>query len=396
MKLDLSAPANRVATLCVERRLALFSTSGLMMAMLATGILLTSFDGTFNALLTESDPYLDELEIMDDEFPIPTEAAFIFVAPDGGTIFDTAILRAIEDLRESYEVVPLADYLSTIINWVSPETQRRLFAKRVNEYSEAELSALAETAIQDRLLTNNLLAKDASLTFGNLSLNARDADVDQRMEIATAITQLRDDIRARHPDVELYVGSDFILEQSSQSAMIKDLTSLLPIVIIICVLVICYCFRSITLGASILIHVLFTTICTIGAVNYFGFSFNSISVIAPLVVIIIAVANSVHIISIYKQALASGMDHLQAMRHSLAYNFQPISLAAVTTAIGFSSLNMTSSPAIQDFGRIVAIGIVFAYSLTFTLLPALMVWFSRLAGNTETQSSHFLQNGLDR
>ena len=396
MKLDLSALANRVATLCVERRLALFTASGLMMVMLATGILLTSFDGTFNALLTESDPYLDELEIMDDEFPIPTEAAFIFVAPEGGTIFDTAILRAIEDLRESYEVVPLADYLSTIINWVSPETQRRLFAKRINEYSEAELSALAETAIQDRLLTNNLLAKDASLTFGNLSLNARDAGVDQRMEIATAIKQLRDDIRARHPDVELYVGSDFILEQSSQSAMIKDLTSLLPIVIIICVLVICYCFRSITLGASILIHVLFTTICTIGAVNYFGFSFNSISVIAPLVVIIIAVANSVHIISIYKQALASGMDHLQAMRHSLAYNFQPISLAAVTTAIGFSSLNMTSSPAIQDFGRIVAIGIVFAYSLTFTLLPALMVWFSRLAGNTETESSHFLQNGLER
>ena len=49
-----------------------------------------------------------------------------------------------------------------------------------------------------------------------------------------------------------------ILEQSSQSAMIEDLTSLLPIVILICVLVICYCFRSLTLGACILVHVVVT------------------------------------------------------------------------------------------------------------------------------------------
>ena len=80
--------------------------------------------------------------------------------------------------------------------------------------------------------------------------------------------------------------------------MIEDLTSLLPIVILICVLVICYCFRSLTLGACILVHVVVTAACTVGTVNYLGFSFNNISIIAPLVVIIIAVANSVHIISI--------------------------------------------------------------------------------------------------
>ena len=234
---------------------------------------------------------------MDQEFPIPTEAAFIFVAPPGQTVFTQATLQAVNDLRKSYSAIPHAGYLSTILNWISPETQRRLFAKNIDEYSESEFAELARSAVQDRLLTNNLLSQDASLTFGNLELDARDASTSERLEIAAAIQQLRDDIRQRHPGVELYVGSDMILEQSSQSAMIEDLTSLLPIVILICVLVICYCFRSLTLGACILVHVVVTAACTVGTVNYLGFSFNNISIIAPLVVIIIAVANSVHIIS---------------------------------------------------------------------------------------------------
>ena len=396
MPIDFSAFSMKLAGTCVRYRLPLSVVSCVAVSALASGLLLTRFDGTFNALLTQSDPYLEELELLDKEFPIPTEAAFIFVAAEGRTVFNKATLQAIGDLRQSYAAVPKAAYLSTILDWISPETQSRLFAKKIENYTEYEFSTLAQAAVQDRLLTNSLLSPDASLTFGNLKLTARDASTSERLEIATAIQQLRDDIRQRHPGVEMYVGSDMILEQSSQSAMIEDLTSLLPFVIIICVLIICLCFRSLTLGACILVHVVVTVICNIGMVNYLDFSFNNISIIAPLVVIIIAVANSVHIISIHKQALASGMGRLAAMEHSLSYNFQPVSLATLTTAIGFSSLNMTSSPAIQDFGQIVAIGIVFAYGLSFTMLPATMVWFTSLGHKNVQDQTVFMQRLLER
>jgi predicted RND superfamily exporter protein len=395
MKLDISALSYSLANWCVTRRLPLFIGSLLTTILLASGLLIIQFDGTFNALLTESDPYLEDLVRMDEEFPIPTEAAFIFVAPEGGSVFNKATLTALDDLRQAYLEIPRASYLSTIIDWLSPETQRRLFVKPIAEYSDSELAEVAEQAAGDQLLTANLLAGDGSITFANLSLNARSASSAERMEIAAAIQQLRDQIRERHPDARLYAGSDLILEQSSQDSMIADLTSLLPIVIIICVLVICYCFRSISLGACILIHQVVTVICNIGTVNYLGYSFNNISVIAPLVVIIIAVANSVHIISIYKQALQRGDDKLDAMRHSLSHNLQPVSLAAVTTAIGFSSLNMTSSPAIQEFGQIVAIGILYAYVLTFTMLPTMMVWLT-FSWDRNPNQKLFLQSHLSK
>ena len=134
MPVDFSAFAKKLAARCVRSRLLFFLVSCVAISALASGLLSTRFDGTFNALLTQSDPYLDELELMDQEFPIPTEAAFIFVAPPGQTVFTQATLGAINDLRESYAAIPHAGYLSTILNWISPETQRRLFAKSINEY----------------------------------------------------------------------------------------------------------------------------------------------------------------------------------------------------------------------------------------------------------------------
>ncbi|MCY4264704.1 MAG: MMPL family transporter [Gammaproteobacteria bacterium] len=396
MKPDLSTLAIRTAGFCVSRRIALFTLSTLVCMVFAVGLLNISFDGSFDALLTESDPYLDELAHMDEEFPLPSSAAFIFVADDGKTVFDRDILEALNDLRESYRSIPNTIYLSTIVDWISPQTQRRLFVKPVTEYSEEEFSLLATEAVKDSLLTSNLLSPNGELTFANLTLNTQQTDQNKRIEIARAIQSLRDELRLRHPSVTLYTGSDLILEQVSQASMVKDLTSLLPFVNLVCVLVICFCFRSITLGACILIHAVVTVASTIGIVNLLEYSFNSITVIAPLVVIIIAIANCVHIISIYRQALQQGKAKLAAMEHSLAYNFLPVSLAALTTTIGFSSLSMTSSPAIQEFGQIIAIGIVLSFSLTFAMLPTMMVLLTRWSANADPNEKLFMQDRLEQ
>jgi len=59
-----------------------------------------------------------------------------------------------------------------------------------------------------------------------------------------------------------------------------------------------------------------------------------------------------------------------------------VSLAALTTAIGFAALNLSSSPAIRDFGTTVAVGIVFSWLLTGAVLPAALMWLMRHSGST--------------
>ena len=161
----------------------------------------------------------------------------------GETVFAREILAAIQELEEIFVEIPRIRGITTVLEYTAPETQRRLFSKELDEYTDAELREVGETATSDQLLTSNLLSKNGALTFAVITLNARDASSEQRLEIADAVLVVQDQLRANHPDVDLFANADLLLEQSSQKAMINDLTSLLPIVILLSVLVICYCFK---------------------------------------------------------------------------------------------------------------------------------------------------------
>lgn len=387
--------SERVAAACVERRGPLFAASVALTALLAGGALETGFNASLDSLLTRDDPYLAERDWLRREFPSPVEVTFLFAAGEGGTVFDPEALAALSALRERRAEIPGAGRLSTIIDYVSPETGERLFERAPSDYPPRDLAALAGRALDDRLLTGTLLSPDAALTFAALTLDPPPAAGGEREAAADAVLALRDALRDAHPGVGIHAAAGLLLEETGERAMVEDLTGLLPVVILGCVLAICGCFRSLALGACLLVHLAATALCTIGAAGHLGFSFNTISVIAPLVAVIIAVANSVHIISVYRQALGDGAAGPAAVRNSIARNLRPVALAALTTAIGFLSLNMSSAPAIQDFGRIVAIGILFAGALTLSLLPALLAFAARRAA-PGAAGSPLLEKGLER
>ena len=331
---------------------------------------------------------------MDRTFPSNGEIRFAFVADKGTTVFDSKVLLAISDLKERFTAIPKIQGINTILDFTSPETQRRLFSKAIDDLSDSEIAEISEVAKNERFLTTNLLSPDGRLTFAIIEVNTRDSSNAERLQIADSILKLKEELSSLHPEVNLFANSDVILEKASQQDMVDDLTQLMPLVILLCVAIICYCFKSLAIGACILTHVAFTIICTVGILGFFGLSFNNISVIAPLVVVIISVANSVHIISIFKQGLYRGKEDVEAMIYSMRHNLRPVSLAAITTAIGFTSLSMSSSPAIQDFGRIVSVGIAFAYLLTILMLPYMLVRVSNISSVSKETSVTFFQPQL--
>jgi predicted RND superfamily exporter protein len=134
-----------------------------------------------------------------------------------------------------------------------------------------------------------------------------------------------------------------------------------------------FCLRSLPFALCITAVSVGSMFLTVGSVGWAGFAFNQISNMGPLVVITIAMADGIHIVSVYIQGLHSGLNKQEAMRDSLRVNIQPISLATVTTAMGFLSLNYCSSPGIYGFGNVVAVGVVWAFIVSLSLLPALIL-----------------------
>ena len=363
----------RIASICLSRRHALFWAGVIGSLLLAGGVFRLGFDSSLDSLLTRSDPYLDELDLLEAEFPRATEIVFAFLAPEGESIFTRGHLRAIDALRERYREIPLAGRHSSLLDYYSPRNLRRLFAADFRDYGEAELAGLARTAQADELLTGNLLSADASLAFTRIRLNAEFADEAERLDAAREALRLRNALREEFPELEIHISGEVLLEYSSRQSMLDDLGGLLPFVILACILAICGLFRSVRAGLAILAHTLLTLLCALGTLGLAGFSFNTVTAIAPVVIVVVCVASSVHVISIYRQGLLRGMPEAEAMRFSLMHNIRPVTLAALTTAIGFASLNLSSSPAISDFGSTVAVGIVFSWLLTAALLPSLLI-----------------------
>lgn len=363
----------RIASFCLSRRDALFWVGVIASLLLATGVFRLGFDSSLDSLLTRSDPYLDELDLLEAEFPQSTEIVFAFLAPEGESVFTRDRLQAIEALRERYLEIPLAGRHSSLLDYYSPRNLRRLFARDFREYGEAELAGLMQTAQADELLTGNLLSNDASLAFTRIRLNAEFADEAQRLDAAREALRVRDALREEFPELYIHVSGEVLIEFSSRQSMLEDLGGLLPFVILACILAICGFFRSVRAGFAILAHTLLTLLCALGTLGLSGFSFNTVTAIAPVIIVVVCVASSVHVISIYRQGLLRGMPEAEAMRFSLLHNIRPVTLAALTTAIGFASLNLSSSPAISDFGSTVAVGIVFSWLLTAALLPSLLI-----------------------
>ena len=117
---------------------------------------------------------------------------------------------------------------------------------------------------------------------------------------------------------------------------------------------------------------MFAVNTTMGFAGWLGVVFSPTSSGVPIIVTVIAVADSIHVVTAVLLAMRRGLDRNAAIAESLRINTYPIFLTSVTTAIGFLSLNSADSPPFHDLGNYVAFGVLCAFVYTMTLLPALL------------------------
>ncbi|MDH3561589.1 MAG: MMPL family transporter, partial [Gammaproteobacteria bacterium] len=129
--------------------------------------------------------------------------------------------------------------------------------------------------------------------------------------------------------------------------------------------------RSLATLATLVI-ILVSMLTGMGIAGWLGMSLNPASSNAPIIILTLAVADSVHILVTLMQQLRRGKTRQQAIVESLRINFQAVLLTSVTTAIGFLTMNLSDAPPFRDLGNIVAIGVTAALLYSVLLLPALM------------------------
>lgn len=348
----------------------------------AAGIARTTTDTRDSALLSEDDPIRTEVERVREEFPPTTGVLFAFLPP-GGDVFELETLRAMDELTERFTEIESAVSASSLMNRRLNAVDADLYDRdylfpKLSSLEPGDLESIRSIALADEALTSSVLSPEGDMALTFVKFKARADDQPTRHRIARSALALRDSVRASYPEQGIYAIGGVLFELEGHNAQIDDSRLLFPLVSAASFLLLWFCLKSLFYSFCLFSLAFATIAATVGSVGWAQVPLNQISSMAPLVVYTIAMADGIHIVSIYVQGLHESLGKIEAMRKSLLLNLQPVTLATVTTAIGFLSLNVCSSPAIYGFGNVVALGVVWAYVLTLTLLPALiLLWPAR-------------------
>ncbi|MHC4736397.1 MAG: efflux RND transporter permease subunit, partial [Planctomycetota bacterium] len=110
----------------------------------------------------------------------------------------------------------------------------------------------------------------------------------------------------------------------------------------------------------------------LGMEGWLGILITAASVNAPILILTLAIADSVHILATMFQQMREGKSKHEAIAESLRINLQAVFLTSITTAIGFLSMNLSDVPPFRDLGNVVAIGVMAAFFYSVLFLPSLM------------------------
>ena len=322
----------------------------------------------------------------------------IIVKPAQGDVFTERNLRLIYEITEEAWQTPYAIRVDSISNFqhTSAEQDDLLVEALLLDPSDLDNTKIAnikKVALAERQLVNRLVARDGKTVLINVSLEMpplsdKTADPETQAqqraaldasdpEVITFGDSLIDKFSESYPDLEFHLIGIPVINNSFTRLSIEDMSTLTPSMYLLIVVLLALFLRALGSIIAAVILIALASATALGGAGWLGLAINPINLIAPTVILMIAVCDVVHLLSIYVRNLSLQQTPLEAMRESLRLNFQPIILTSLTTAVGFFTLNFSTSPPFRELGTISGIGVLWAMVLTFTLLPALILLLVR-------------------
>jgi len=129
-----------------------------------------------------------------------------------------------------------------------------------------------------------------------------------------------------------------------------------------------------------LVSVMFIVIWGLGILHLCGGKIDVLTNSLPILVMIIGVADSIHLLGRYDEEIQRGLTRKEATYEAVRYIGVACLLTSFTTAIAFASLGISTNEMLSHFGICASFAILAAYVVTITLLPILLLRWGRSVG----------------
>ena len=392
-----SSPLDRYVDAILRYPWRVVAGTTLLMLAAAAGTGFITVTNDHRVLFRDDNPQLLAFQALENTYSA-SDRALIAVAPREGSVFTREALGAVIELTEAAWGAPYSSRIDSLTNYSHSEALGEddlvvtPLVEDASSLSNLDLTRIETIAMGSADLVGRLVANDAR-TAGVVINFVLPENYDLAVrEIGEFLDSLLEHARASHPRIDYYVTGDVPLNRAFSQTTVSDLRTLTPIVFLTIVGLTVFLLRSMPGAAAIVAVLMFAVGTTIGIAGWRGVVFSPTSSGVPLIVMVIAVADSIHVVTSVLSGLSRGLDRRAAIIKSFRVNAYPILLTSITTAVGFLSLNAADSPPFHDLGNYVALGVFCAFAFTMTLLPALLSLLPLRAGHAQTA----MEAGFDR
>lgn len=339
------------------------------------------------AFFSADNPQLAAYEQLNQDFS-KTDTVLIALRPAHGEVFNPETLSLLAELTEAAWQIPYAQRVESLSNFqhvlVEDDNLTTNDLLPQEQPIDSTLAAqVRQIALDEPFLRGALVAADGQMAAVRITLNMPGIDQQQEIpEVVHAIRALVAQTAEKAPAVSFHLAGQTIANQAFPEESQADFVRVWPWFTLTLLGALWLLFRN--LKATLVIY----TTCQLavlagsGLIGWFKPTINDSVIVAPVMILTLAIADGIHLVIGWIQAQHQGLDKRAAMIDSLRRNIGPMTTTSVLTALGFLTLHFNDSPPFRVMGYIVAAGVMFA--LLFTLLVSAPL-LSRLPGKPPRQ-----------
>jgi uncharacterized protein len=360
----------RVAELIYRWRVPLTAIILLGAIVFAPRADITRIDNDITAWFSLEDPVYKDYERFRQEFGGTRSLIVALQADSADRLFSRNTLQLIERITGDIARIDTVQRVSslataTIVEAVPDGLDVRPLLDNLGNQTP---DAIRRRALKDDLLRGDLVSDDGTVTAIVVTFDEDRID-DVRAGVIQRIHEVVDP-SLPHGVRAFYNGSLEISETYNRITL-DNQRKFMPPILLFTVGAIFLSFRSwrktflacIAIGCSVL--------WTLGLYTLMGFSYNVLSsMLAPLIVVL-AIADDVHIMQHWEEQRRRG-DNEFAFKRTVAHLLAPLLGASATTALGMLSLATSDVVAVRAFGIGSAVGIMVDFVLSVVLMPTLL------------------------
>ena len=354
-----------------------------------------SFTNDYRVFFSKENPQLLAFENLQDTYSKNDNVMMILVPADG-TVFTPQTLQAVTWLTEKAWQTPFSSRVDSVSNYQHTYAEGDdlivedlVFAD--DELTPEKLQQVRDIAINEPLLVNRLISKSGHVTGVNVTIQLKGVDLTtENPQVVNFIRDLRTEFKQKYPDIDMKLTGIIMMNNAFPEASQYDMKNLVPIMFLVFIVVLFFWVKGFSGTLATLFVIIFSIVGAMGLAGWIGIALTPPSFSAIMIIPTMSIAHSVHILMNFLIAMHHGETKREAMVDSLRINMQPVFLTTVTTAIGFLSMNFSDAPPFRDLGNIVAMGVVIAYVLSITFLPAIMMILPVKDQVMETKTSRLM------